>query len=120
MNKQKELNNNIIEYIKYKTPNLIDTTDLVEVSPLIITKIVKTLDKELKKVAKDTCRPYNKVFWIVKQQEIRQVIEVQNIIRKIAQYLVDIDKGNKETKLYKKVEELNSKCNMLLDIIDPM
>lgn len=120
MNKQKELNNNIIEYIKYKKPNLIDTTDLLEVSPLIITKIVKTLDKELKKVAKETCKTYFKFFWIAKQQEIIKVIEVQSIIRKIAQYLVCMDKKNKQTKLYKKVKELNLKCNILIEIIDPM
>lgn len=118
--KQEELNNNLIEYIKNKKPSLIDSADFEGVSPLFITKTIKTLDKELKRVAKDTCKPYDKIFWIVKQQEIRQVIEVQGIIRKIAQYLLDVDNGNKETELYEKVNELNSKCNKLLDIIDPI
>lgn len=118
-NKQEELNNNLIEYIKHKKPSLINTTDFTGVSVLFINKTINKLNKEIAIIAKDTCKPYNKI-WIAKQQEIRQVLVVQDIVRKIAQYLLNIDNGNKETELYKKVKALNSKCDLLLDIIDPM
>lgn len=110
----------LIKIVKLKIPNLINTTDLEEISASFIDKTIKVINNEISKIFEESYKKQNKSFWIIENQEITRVMEMQEIVRIIGKYVLDTNNGNKETKLYKEVKELNAKCTRLLNTIDPL